>query len=74
MSLCLFVSVSLCLCVAGHTYARIYNAIVAQIQKQEEMEAKLKARQAERLQAERMATMRATQKEREVRAVDAAVV
>ena len=46
---------------------------MAQIQKQEEMEAKLKARQAERLQAERMATMRATQKEREVRAVEAEV-
>jgi hypothetical protein len=43
------------------------------VQKQEEMDAKLKARQAERLQAERMATMRATQKEREVRAVEAEI-
>lgn len=45
----------------------------AAVQKQEDMEAKLKARQAERLQAERMAAMRATQKEREVRAAEAEI-
>lgn len=37
------------------------------------MQAKLKARQDERLQSERMSSMRAEQKEREVRAVDTEV-
>ena len=42
-------------------------------QKDADMKAKLKVRQDERLQAERMSSMRAEQKEREVRAVDTKV-